>query len=76
MAEALKVYEEEAHPSGESPPEAHKLYQVKNVSTLLKAGVPLVKLEHFRGLLEVNAYRQYVVINHVSFLIIVYIIIL
>ena len=36
----------------------------------------LAKLEHFKGLLEENAYRVYVVINRVSFLIIVYIIIL
>ena len=55
--DALKVYEQEAHPSGETLPEAHKLYRVKVVSTFLKAGVPLAKLEHFRGLLEEHAYR-------------------
>ena len=30
---------------------------MKVVSTFLKAGVPLAKLEHFKGLLEENAYR-------------------
>ena len=57
IMDALKVYEQEAHPSGETLPEAHKLYWVKVVSTFLKAGVPLAKLEHFRGLLEEHAYR-------------------
>ena len=47
--DALKVCEQEAHPSGETLQEAHKLYQVKVVSMFLKAVVPLAKLEHFRG---------------------------
>ena len=47
--DALKVYGQEVHPSGETLPEAHKLFQVKVVSTFLKVGVPLAKLEHFRG---------------------------
>ena len=54
---ALKVYEQEAHPSGETLPEAHKFYRVKVVSTFLEAGVPLAKLEHFGGLLEEHVYR-------------------
>ena len=52
IAVALKAYEKEAHPSGETLPEDHKLYRVKVVSTFLKAGVPLAKIEQFRELLE------------------------
>ena len=57
IMDALKVYEQGAHPSGETLPEAHKLYRVIVVSTFLKAGVPPAKLEHYRGLLEERAYR-------------------
>ncbi len=38
-------------------PECHKVYRVKVVSTFLRAGVPLAKIEVFRDLLEENAYR-------------------
>ena len=54
---ALSAYEKEVHPTGETLPEAQKVYRVKVVTTFLKAGVPLSKIEHFRGLLEENAYR-------------------
>ena len=57
IAVALKAYEKEAHPSGETLPEDHKPYRVKVVSTFLKAGVLLAKIEQFRELLEQNAYR-------------------
>ena len=50
------MYEQEVHPVGESLPEAHKLWRVKVVTTFLKAGVPLGKVDKFRGLLEEHAY--------------------
>ena len=53
---ALSAYEKEVHPSGETLPEAQKVYRVI-VETFLKAGVPLSKIEDFRELLEENAYR-------------------
>ena len=56
IAQAFQMYEQEVHPVGESLPEAHKLWRVKVVTTFLKAGVPLGKVELFRHLLEENAY--------------------
>ena len=56
IAQAFQMYEQEVHPVGESLPEAHKLWRVKVVTTFLKAGVPLGKIELFRNLLEENAY--------------------
>jgi hypothetical protein len=56
IAQAFRVYEQEVHPVGESLPEAHKLWRVKVVTTFLKAGVPLGKVDKFRGLLEEHAY--------------------
>ena len=37
--------------------EDHKLWRVKFVTTFMKAGVPLAKIDHFRELLEECAYR-------------------
>ena len=56
ISEAFKSYEQEVHPCGETLPEAHKLWRVKVVTTFLRAGVPLAKIDHFRELLEENAY--------------------
>ena len=53
IAQAFQVYEQEV---GESLPEAHKLWRVKVITTFLKAGVPLGKVDKFRGLLEEHAY--------------------
>ena len=55
IAQAFRVYEQEVHPVGESLPEVHKLWRIK-VVTFLKAGVPLVKIDQLRGLLEEHAY--------------------
>ena len=44
IAQAFQMYEQEVHPVGENLPEAHKLWQVKVVTTFLKAGVPLGKV--------------------------------
>jgi hypothetical protein len=56
IAQAFRVYEQEVHPVGESLPEAHKLWRIKVVTTFLKAGVPLTKIDQLRGLLEEHAY--------------------
>jgi len=55
VTQAFKVYEQEVHPTGESLPEAHKLWRVK-VVTFLRAGIPLAKIDQFRDLLEEHAY--------------------
>ena len=56
ISEVFKSYEQEVHPSGETLSEVHKLWRVKVVTTFMKAGVPLAKVDHFRELLEENAY--------------------
>ena len=56
ISEAFKFYEQEVHPSGETLSEVHKLWRVKVVTTFMKAGVPLAKVDHFRELLEENAH--------------------
>ena len=57
IAQAFRVYEQEVHHRvGESLPEVHKLWRIKVVTTFLKAGVPLVKIDQLRGLLEEHAY--------------------
>ena len=55
-SQALKSYEQEVHPWGETLSEAHKLWRVKVVTAFMRAGVPLAKLDHFRDLLEEHAY--------------------
>ena len=57
ISEALKLYDKEVHPVGETLPSEQRVYRVKVVSTFLKAGVPLSKLDLFRDLLEENCYR-------------------
>ena len=50
------MYEQDIHPVGEALPKAHKLWQIKVVSTFLKAGIPLAKIDLLRELLEEHAY--------------------
>lgn len=52
IEQAFRVYEQEVHPVGESLPEAHKLWRIKVLTSFLKAGVPLMKIDQLRGLLE------------------------
>lgn len=56
IVQAFQVYEQDIKPVGESLPEAHKLWRIKVVSTFVKAGVPLSKIDVFRSLLEEHAY--------------------
>lgn len=52
IAAALKRYDAAVHPSGEFLSESTRVYRVKVVSTFLKAGAPLSKIDDFRELLE------------------------
>ena len=56
IAESLKKYDGEVHPSGETLPVSTRVYRVNVMTTLLKAGVPLSKLDSFRDVLEENAF--------------------
>ena len=53
IAELLGNYDKATHPVGEEV----RVYRVKVVTTFLKAGVPLSKLDTLRELLEENVYR-------------------
>ena len=53
IAQSLKKYDSQVHPTGETLPDSTRVYIV---TALLKAGVPLSKLDSFRDLLEENAY--------------------
>ena len=53
----MKLYDEEQHPSGECLPEKQRIYRIKVLSSFLKAGVPLNKLESFRDVFEEHGYR-------------------
>ena len=55
ISEALKRYDREHHPVGEHLPDSTRVYRVRVVSTMLKAGVPLNKVDKLRDLLEENA---------------------
>ena len=56
IAQAFKSYEQEVHPHGETLSEDHKLWRVKVLTTFMRAGVPLAKINHFKQLLEEHAY--------------------
>ena len=53
ISQAFKSYEQEV---GETRSEAHKLWRMKVVTTFMRAGVPLAKIDHFKDLLEHHAY--------------------
>ena len=57
IAQSLVVHNAEVHQIGESLPLPQQVYRVKVVTSFLRAGVPLNKLECFRELLEEGAYR-------------------
>ena len=54
---ALKSFDKEENPKGETLPEEQRLYRIQVVRTFLLAGVPLNKLLIFKDLLEEHAYR-------------------
>ena len=57
IAVALKAHNADIHLVGEGLPEYHQVFRVKVLTTFLRAGVPLTKMEAFRDLLEEGAYR-------------------
>ena len=50
------MYNEESHPSAETLPESVWVYRVRVLSTFLKAGVPISKVDEFRGILKEKSY--------------------
>ena len=50
---SLRNYNKETHPRGETLPEEQQVYRVKVVTSFLKAGVPLNKIELFRDILRI-----------------------
>ena len=57
IADALQKHNIEQHLRGETLPTDQQVYRMKVVSCFLRAAVPLNKMQHFRNLLEENAYR-------------------
>lgn len=53
----LKKYDKSVHPKGETLPNEQRLYRIRVLKSFMRAGVPLSKLEHFRDILEENAFR-------------------
>ena len=51
IAKALLQYDSEVHSSGETLPTSTRIYRVTVVTTLLKAGIPLSKVDCLRELL-------------------------
>ena len=54
--EALHVYDSRVHPVGDGLPDSTRVYRVKVVTAMLKAAVPLNKIDLFRDLLEEHGY--------------------
>ena len=59
ITNSLKAYDREVHPSGETLPDNARVHRVNVVTALLKAGIPLSKLNVLRGVLEENAYSLF-----------------
>ena len=57
IADAIARCNEKSHSCGETLPKNVQVYRIKVVSSFLCAGVPLSKIDCFRGLLEENGYR-------------------
>ena len=54
IATSFAKYNQQEHTSGETLPEEMQVYRIRVVTTFVKAGVPLNKVENFRDLLEEN----------------------
>ena len=55
--EAMKAYEQRVHPKGETLPQSEKVWRINVVTPFLRAGVPLLKIDPLRTLLEMHAPR-------------------
>ena len=53
----LRKYDKDEHPIGETLSEEVRFYRIKVVTSFLKAGVPLSKIDCFHDLLEENAFQ-------------------
>ena len=56
IIDALQRFDKEHDPAGETLPVSTRVYRVKVVTSMLKAGLPLAKIDCFRDLLEDNGY--------------------
>ena len=59
IADMLRKYDKDEHPIGESLSEEVRVYRIKVVTSFLKAGVPLSKIDCFRDLLEENTFQLF-----------------
>ena len=57
IADMLVQHNDRTHLRGETLPQEQQVYRIKVVTSFLKAGVPLNKIDSFRDILEENAYR-------------------
>ena len=57
IPEALQRYDKMSQPKGQTLPSDQQVYRVKVMMTLLRAGIPISKLDILRDLLEENALR-------------------
>lgn len=57
IAEAFREYASQEHTAGKTLPENQQVYRVKVVTTFLRAGVPISKIDLFRPLFEDTGYR-------------------
>jgi hypothetical protein len=57
IAKAFKTYNQDAHLAGGTIPVDQQVYRIKVVTTFLRAGIPLAKMDSFRELLEENVTR-------------------
>ena len=62
ITQALQKYDDDVHPSGETLPDSMRpdsitIYRVKVLTTFLRTGVPINKIDEFRDLLEENSVR-------------------
>ena len=58
ITEALKNYDASVHPKGETLPDSVRVFRVRVVTSFLKAGIPLSKVDSFRDLLEEGGYSD------------------
>ena len=57
IADMLVKYDKDKHPIGETLSEEVRVYRIQVVTSFLKVGVPLSKIDCFRDLLEENAFQ-------------------
>lgn len=56
IAKALEDYQSRVHPKGETLPESTRVFRVKVVTAMLRAGIPLQRADALREVLEENGY--------------------